>query len=174
MENFRKLGISQPACGYTNCSRYNDEVIHLSFSKIPVLFDSLYGMNHITEEKIAKTDDGFCVTLTDESARMYYLHRVLNFVPEDERQKLKIEAQTWINSVQRTSAIDFTGHIRGIQELPELTGKQVNNPNFWHRNTVREYVPYIYSIPTLREAAGLCLLYNRVSIGKQFIHGHGN
>lgn len=177
METFRKLGLVIPACNYTNCEYHENKLLCLAPKDLPILYRALYG-TELKEEKTAQTHDGFTVMITDESAKRYYMFRCMKSVSEEEQLELKMEAQEWVNSVKKSQSVDedsFTGHIDGIHELPKKSGQRVKNPNFWHLNTVPYYIPYDYKLPTLRQAAGLCLIYDcEIQLGKHFVHGHGN
>lgn len=166
MDLLRKFDCVRPACSYNACSYHKNDVIDLEKSCLPRLLSF-----EVPKEHTVRTRDGFPVSITSDCVNQYYIFRLLNVIDKDEQLKLKKEAQQWINSVKKaTTADEFTGHIDGIDELPLTTGERVRYPNFWRL----EYVTYNYSISTSRQAAGLCLLYDHVVLGKLTVHAHGN
>jgi len=168
METYQRLGLTRSACGDINCKYHKYNIIDLECKSLGKLLESV----EIKYEETAKTYDGFDVIITSKSAEKYYVHRLINSIPEKEKCDLMDEARKWIRSVKKTDNNEFTGYIDGIHELPYESGKTVYNPDFWYLGNVLDFVKYNYSLPTRRQAAGLCLSYDHIVLGKHFLHSH--
>jgi len=92
MEKYKQLKLTTPACVYSNCGYHKNNVIYLGPTALPKLYLTLYGIE-LKEEDTAKTDDGFTVMITPESAKRYYMYKLMKSVSEEEQMELKIVDQ---------------------------------------------------------------------------------